>query len=111
MATTTLKVVANNSAPQFQITCQRDDGTVINLTNCTVGHYLYRGSTQTNTGHEYNTVTIINAASGIIGWQPKTGDFSGSGTFKGDIEVTYSDASVEVLYGRTQFKSRVRGTG
>lgn len=111
MATTTLKVVAGNSAPQFQITCQRDDGTIIDLTDCTVGHFLYRGSTQSNTGNEFDTVSIINAPSGIIGWQPKAGDFSGAGTFKGDIQITYSDTSVEVLYGRTQFKARARGTG
>lgn len=104
---TTLKVVEQNTAPQYQITCQRDDGTIIDLTNTTVTLNLYKGSTKTNTGHE--NCTIITAASGLVGWQPQTGDLSGPGSFKGDVQVTYTDATFEVLYGQLLLKARKLG--
>jgi len=105
----TLNVVEQNTAPQFLITCQRSDGTIINLTNCTVALYLYKGSTQTNVGNETVSCTIITPTSGVFGWQPQTGDISGPGSFAGDVKVTYVDGTVEVLYGQVKLKSRKLG--
>lgn len=102
----TLKTVAGNTAPQYQITCQRPDGSVINLTNCAVAFYLYKNKVQTNTGHELDTITILTAVSGLIGWQPAIGDFSVKGTYKANVQITYSDDSVEVLYNQAIFSVR-----
>lgn len=102
----TLQTVVGNTAPQYQITCQRPDGTVIDLTNCTVSHYLYLNKVQTNTGHEASSVTILNATSGIIGWKPATGDFATKGNYKGNVIIVYADTSVEVLYNQTAFQVR-----
>lgn len=104
MATASLKVVEQNTAPQFQITCVRDDGSIIDLTNTTVTLDLYKGTTKTNTGHE--ACTIITATTGVMGWQPGVGDFSGPGTFKGNVTVTYSDSTFETLYGQAIFAAR-----
>jgi hypothetical protein len=104
---TTLKVVQSNTAPQYQITCTRDDGSIVVLTNTTVTLNLYKGSNKVNTGHE--TCTIINAGSGIIGWQPQTGDLATPGSYKGDIVVTYLDATFEILYGQLLLKARKIG--
>lgn len=108
-----LKVVVGNTAPQYQITCERPDGTIINLTGCTVTFYLYLKKIQTNVGHETSTVSVLSPASaGVIGWQPAVGDFgvSGSttakGTYKGNVVVTYSDSSVETLYTQVTFNAR-----
>jgi len=98
--------VTGNTAPQYQITCDRPDGTIINLTNCTVTLYLYLKKVQQNIGHESSTVTILTAASGLIGWQPATGDFNQKGTYKANIVVTYSDNSVETLYNQALFSVR-----
>lgn len=103
---TVLTTVVGNTAPQYQITCERPDGTIINLTNCTVKLYLYLKKVQQNTGHETSTVTILTAASGLIGWQPATGDFNQKGSYKANIQVTYSDTTVEVLYNQALFKVR-----
>lgn len=100
----TLKVVQSNTAPGYQITCQRKDGTVIVLTNTTVTLKLTQGGVQTNTGHE--ACTIINAALGIVSWQPSEGDLANPGNYLGDVKVTYSDASHEILYGQLKLSAR-----
>lgn len=102
----TLKTVAGNTAPQYQITCTRPDGSVIDLTNCGVTFFLYKNKVQTNTGHESSSITILTAASGIIGWQPATGDFVAKGNYKGNVKVVYGDNSVEVLYNQALFSVR-----
>lgn len=101
-----LKTVVGNTAPQYQITCDRPDGTVINLTNCTVKLYLYLKKVQQNPGHEASTVTVLDATNGVIGWQPATGDFNQKGNYKANVIVTYSDNSVETLYNQALFSVR-----
>lgn len=101
-----LNVVEGNTAPQFQITCDRPDGSIINLTNCTVTAFLYLNKVQTNVGHEASSVTILTASEGLIGWQPGVGDFSGKGQFKMNVKVVYSDSTVEVLYNQALFSAR-----
>lgn len=101
-----LKSVVNNTAPAYQITCDRDDGTVIVLTGCTVTMKLYKGRTQTNTASGHDACTLVTAASGIISWTPKAGDLPSAGKYLGDVKVTYADATFEVLYGKFQLKVR-----
>lgn len=103
---TKLQTVVGNTAPQYQITCQRPDGTIINLTNCSVKLYLYLKKVQQNTGHESATVTILTPLSGLIGWQPASGDFNQKGSYKANIVVTYVDNSVETLYNQALFSVR-----
>lgn len=101
-----VKAVQNNTAPSYQITCTRDDGTVIDLTNCTVTMKLYKGSTQTNSTSGHDACTLVSATTGVISWTPKVGDLPSPGSYKGDVKVTYSDLTFEVLYG--QFLLKVR---
>lgn len=102
-----LQAVVGNTAPQYQITCERPDGTIINLTDCNVALYLYLNKVQQNTGHETSTVSVLSpATAGIIGWQPAAGDFNQKGTYKANIIVTYVDNSVETLYNQAIFSIR-----
>ena len=103
---TTLNVVQHNTAPQFQITCQRDDGSIINLTNCTATLQLYRGTTKMNNGHE--ACTVLNATGGVIGWEPGSGDLSLPGTYKGDVVVTDVNGGVETLFQNVILKARAK---
>jgi hypothetical protein len=103
---TTLKVVQLNTAPPYEITCDRDDGTLINLTNCTVTLKLYLGSTQTNSATGHDACTITDAAGGIVTWQPQTGDLPSPGLYKGDVKITYIDSTFEVLYGNLKITAR-----
>lgn len=102
----TLKSVESNTAPAFEITCERDDGTVIDLTGNTVTMKLYRRGVQTNTTSGHDTCTVTDATNGVITWQPKTGDLPSSGTYKGDVKITYGDGTIETLYGNFLLKTR-----
>lgn len=101
-----LQTVVGNTAPQYQITCKRPDGTVINLTGCTVKHYLYLNKVQQNIGRESSSVTILTPLTGVIGWQPGSGDFNQKGNYKGNVVITYPDTSTETLYNQTLFQVR-----
>ena len=104
---TSLKAVVDNTAPAYNILCDRPDGSVIDLTNTTVTLKLFRGSTQTNTTSGHNAcINLSPATAGIISWQPKTGDLPTAGTYKGDITVTYADSTEETLYGNLILKIR-----
>lgn len=103
---TALKVVEQNTAPAYEITCERDDGTVINLTNCAVTMKLYLNSTQTNTASGHEDCTIIGATEGIVTWQPRDGDLPSAGSYKGDVKVTYIDDTFEVLVGFLKINAR-----
>lgn len=103
---TALKAVVSNTAPAYLITCERDDGSIIDLTNTVVTMKLFKGATQTNVTSGHDACTIVTPTSGVMSWQPKTGDLPSPGSYKGDVKVTYLDATFEVLYG--QFLLKVR---
>lgn len=119
---TTLKSVVNNTAPAYDITCDRDDGSIIPLAGMTVTLKLYTvdGGTatddstvdagaQTNITSGHDACTIVDQNKGIISWQPKTGDLPVSGKYVGDVIVTDGSGHEETLYG--QFKLKVRDKG
>lgn len=105
MAVKKINIVQNNTAPAISLTLKRE-GTVIDLTGCTVELILARGSTITNTGHQ--ECTVVTPTSGVIQYDPETTDFATPGTYKADVRVTYADASFEVLYDQVKFKVRRR---
>ncbi len=99
---TTLKIVAGNTAPAWQITCERN-GTPINLTGCTVKLIIANGATITNSNA---AATISSAASGVITYAPLATDCPTAGTYKVDVKITYADFSYEVLYEQLKVKTR-----
>lgn len=99
---TTLKIVAGNTAPAWQVTCQRA-GASINLTGCTVHLIIANGKTITNEGA---LATIMNAAGGVITYAPLETDCPTAGSYKVDVKVTYADESYEVLYDQLKIKTR-----
>jgi hypothetical protein len=103
---TSLKTVVGNTAPQYSITCDRPDGSIIVLTSTTPRLYLYLNKVQQNIGRETSTVSILDAVNGIIGWQPASGDFNQKGNYKANIVITYSDNSVETLFNQALFSVR-----
>lgn len=109
MARANFQIVEDNTAPAYQITCQRD-GVAINLTGATVELIIENKSTGsiTNTGHQ--SCTIITATSGIISYAAEAGDFSSAGTYTGDVKVTYNGGGIEILYGQVKWKVRAKIT-
>lgn len=107
MAIKYLKAVVGNTAPQYQWIATRDDGSIVDLTNTTVTVKFFRGNTQQNAtaGHDA-CVVIGDPLQGVFGWTPKAGDLSVKGKYKGDVKVTYSDATFETLYGNAGLDTR-----
>lgn len=99
---TTLKIAAGNTAPSWQITCERA-GVPINLTGCTVTVIIAKGNTVTNTG---GACSITNATAGIITYTPVATDTKTGGTYKVDVKIVYSDFSYEILYEQLKVKTR-----
>lgn len=99
-----LKTVATNTAPPLAITCTRD-GTAINLTGCTVTIIIKGGGVITQSG---GSCTITDATNGVISYTPISTDFPTAGSYKCDLKVTYSDATIEILYEQLKIKARAK---
>lgn len=98
-------IVENNTAPAYQITCERD-GTAIDLTGASVDLILQNKSnaTITNTGHQ--GCSLVTATAGIISYTALSTDFDDAGTYVGDIKITYNGGGVEILYNQAKWKVR-----
>ncbi len=99
------RVVEDNTAPDYTITCTRD-GTPIDLSNATsVVLIIQRKSdgTVTQTG---KAATITTPASGVITYTADSTDFPSAGIYVADIKVTYSGGGVEILYSQCKWKGR-----
>ena len=106
MAVKTINIVQENTAPPIVLNCKRDDGSIIDLTGCTVEVIIARGSTITNAGHQ--EATVVTPTAGQIQYDPEATDFPTPGTYKADVRVTYANATYEVLYEQQKFKVRKR---
>lgn len=102
-----LKAVVGNTAPQYQWQATRDDGSVVDLTSTVVTVKFFKGNTQMNptAGHDA-CVVVGNPLEGIFGWTPKAGDLPVKGKYKGDVKVTYTDATFETLFNNALLNVR-----
>lgn len=107
-----IKTVAGNTAPPLTFFAKRD-GQAISLTGASaVDLYLVdklSGGTQTNTGHE--SCTIVDAPTGSLSYVRQTGDIPVAGTYYGDVLVTYTDTTDEVLNDILLVVARARLAG
>lgn len=103
MAVQTIKVVATNTAPPWQLTAKRA-GQAIDLTSCTVSLILARGNTVTNTGHQ--ACTIVTPTSGIVSYSPQSTDVPSPGKYKADLKVVYPNGTSEILYDQLVIQAR-----
>jgi hypothetical protein len=99
-----LKTVAGNTAPPWDITCKRPDGTIIDLTGCTVEVIIAKGATITQTGRAASVVSPMT--DGVIEYTPLATDCPTKGSYKCDVAVTYGDGGFEILYDQLKVKAR-----
>lgn len=101
----TFRIVRGNTAPTYTLTCTRD-GTAIDLTGATV-KVVVKSPSGSITNAAQDDATVTSAAGGIITYTAETAAiFDAVGTFLGDIKITYSDGSVEILRDRAKWKCR-----
>lgn len=110
MARPNFFIVASNTAPGYDITCQRA-GTDIDLTGATVIVELYNKSTKqvTNSTNQSAGTVVKTATAGLIEYTAISSDFPTKGTYVADIKVTYAAGGIERLYNQATWK--VRNTG
>lgn len=107
MSTQTLKIVEGNTAPSITITCQRSDGTIIDLTGCAVNLVISNGTVQTNSSHASCSI-VLPANNGVVTYTPQTGDFSTAATYTCDVAITYAGGGIETLYDQLKIKARLK---
>lgn len=108
MAKANFFIVAGNTAPGYSIQCLRNT-TPISLVGCTVKVIIYNKSTRQVTNPTDQSASITNATSGVIEYVAETTDFPSKGKYVADIQVTYGDGGIEVLYNQAVWQ--VRNTG
>lgn len=103
MSVQTIKIVAGNTAPPWQLTAKRA-GIAIDLTGCTVALILVKGNTVTNAGHQ--ACSLVTATAGVVSYPPLTTDAASPGKYKADLKVTYPNATFEILYDQLVIQAR-----
>ena len=99
------KIVANQTAPPFTITCKRD-GTAISLVDASSVELIIKNKGTGTISQQGKTATITTAASGIITYNNAVTDFPSKGTYVGDVKITYSGGTTERLYKQVSWKVR-----
>lgn len=99
------KIVEDNTAPAYAITCTRGS-TALDLTAASTVTIIIKNKatgTITQTG---KAATITSPSTGLISYTADSTDFPSAGTYVADVKVTYSDGGVEILYGQCKWKVR-----
>lgn len=106
--TTAIKLVQGDTKPSLNVTLLNEDtNTPINLTGATI--VMYFRESETVTLLDTLVATIVNAAAGtiIIPWNSDT-LLVPEGTYEGEIEVTFSDGSVQSVFTPIYFALRAQ---
>ena len=84
----------NDTSPSVQATLKDYNGNPINLVGATDRFHMksFEGTLKVN-----RTMTITNAANGVVTYYWQSGDTATAGTYYAEFEVTYADLSVETF--------------
>lgn len=94
MTKVTFEMVKNDLKPSILATLKYEDGTVVDLTGCTVKFHLKKGDTLL---FNKAAVVVAPATSGVVRYDWATGDTTvtldadGYARCSGDFEITFSD--------------------
>lgn len=87
-------MVRNDTRPNIEATLTYDDGSVVDLTNCTVKFHMRK---------ENGAVVVDKAASlqdapnGVVLYTWEAEDTNVLGTCKGEFEVTFQDTTIQTF--------------
>ena len=99
------RIVQENTAPSYTITCTRD-GAALDLTDASTVTLIIQRKSDRSITQQGKTATIVTAAYGIISYTSPVTDFPTAGVYVADVKVTYSGGGVEILYGQAKWKVR-----
>jgi hypothetical protein len=99
------RIVEDNTAPAYAMTCTRD-GTAVDLTSATDVTLIIKNKGTGTITQAGKSATITSASGGTISYVADATDFPLAGKYVADIQVTYSGGGVERLYGQATWKVR-----
>lgn len=89
------RIKTNDTSPKLAVTLTNSSGNAINLTGCTARfHMKGYGAPSLKVGA---AATITDATNGVVEYEWTGTDTDTAGTYYGEIEITYGDASVETF--------------
>lgn len=100
------RIVEDNTAPDYVITCTRD-GDAIDLSSASAVTLIIKNKSSGTITQAGKAATITTAASGIITYRADATDFPSAGIYVADIVVTWSSGT-EILYSQAKFKVRAK---
>lgn len=100
------KIVEDNTAPAYVITCTRD-GDALDLTTATAVTLIIKNKASGTITQTGKAATVVTAASGVISYTADATDFPAAGTYVADVKVSYG-SGVEILYGQCRWKVRAK---
>lgn len=101
------KIVNENTAPNYTITCKRD-GTAISLADASTVQMIIKNKGTGSITQSGKNCTITTPASGIITYTADSTDFPTRGRYVGDIKIVYSGGGVEILYKQVTWSVRTK---
>lgn len=105
MASVKIKRVQGDTAPDWEFSLARPDGSVPDLSGATV-KFIIESPTGTVTNTDHQECTVTDEAAGEGYYQFVDGDLSEDGTYTCDLEITYANGEVETAPQPIQIVAR-----
>jgi len=89
-ASNIIKMYQNDTSPNLTFTITRTDGSVVNLTGCTVRFRIQDPVTNLLTNSDpHDICTITNASTGTCTYAWNDTDLPDPGTYQANLQITY----------------------
>lgn len=102
-----IKLVQGDTAPTYQFSLVRADGTIPNLTGATVNFYI-KGPTGTATNAGHTACTITDVAGGLGYYDFQTNDLPSAGTYTCDLSITFASGKIETAFKQVELSVRAQ---
>jgi hypothetical protein len=100
-----LLIVEENTAPDIQMTLNRD-GSPINLTTVSaIDLYITLNGVVTN---PVTACSVVDPLLGTIVYTPGANDFTDPGSYNAEVVITYGDGTVETIYEKFKIQARTK---
>lgn len=101
----TFKIVEDNTAPNYTITCTRDTS-AIDLTSASSVTLIIKNKASGTITQTGKAATISSPSTGVITYTAAASDFPSAGLYVGDIKVDWGSSGIEILYNQVSWKVR-----